>query len=197
MQKELTVISAKQITGTAEQKADKVKKLFADVMIGFANACKIYVDLIDDDPTVKEACIEVGIPAPFLKKAEDVGRGLLHHRLLIASGVQYHKLAKCSLSDQEKYLSSPIPVLCANGDVLNVAIDNLTKEQVEQVFSYDRVKSIPEQKAYLESLKTVKEVETAKSKTSAPYKITKYGLENITVSRLSKAELFAIVQKLP
>jgi len=189
-----------QVTDKVRKLARQVKESLFKVAELYVEACKMYVNILSTEPTIKDAMQEEGFTAIELKKMEHIGRGLMHQKLLFASGRQYQALARCPLSDQEKCFNNPIPVLCANGDVLNVSIENLTKEQVDQVFSNGTVRSIAGQKNYLESLKTQGEVEKAKESTAqkpAPYKVTKYGIEKITVTSISRAELLAILNKLP
>ena len=178
---------------TLENEANKIKKMFADSMEHLFIACKYYAKSITDNPLIKQACIDCGIPASFLKKAEDVGRGVIHYQLLLKSGSNYRKLEQCAYSDQDKYLKEPIPVLCVNGDVLNVSIDNLTKEQSSQVFGYDHIRDLSKQKAYIESVKTTQYVEVKPQ--SKPYAIKKNGLLVGTVF-ITKAELLSILTEM-
>jgi len=115
-------------------------------------ACKVYVQAITKDPSMRETFFEMNpeIPAAAWRRYEMVGRGALHPKLLTASTQAGRLLANCAYSEQEAYIEKPVEVLLPGGDTLRVELRNLTPEQTKQVFARDHVRSLGEQRAYIE-----------------------------------------------
>ena len=77
------------------------------------------------------------------------------------------KLKNLPYSQQEKFSKNRIEVLTKTKDILKVEVSSLTKEQVKQVFADDHVRTLAEQRAYIESQETYK----AKPVDDVPYMI--------------------------
>jgi len=140
------------ISGTVEQFGDLLHKGYEYL----TKACQLYVKAIDEDQEAKAAFVDAypDIPATAWRRFEAVGRGSMHPMLLANLTVGARRLERCSYSEQAKYVKGPVEILLANKDVLKVSLHNLTSDQVRQVFATDHIRSIPEQRAYLESMKT-------------------------------------------
>jgi hypothetical protein len=161
-------------------------------------ACQLYVKVIDQDIMMKAAFLEAypEVPATAWKRFEAVGRGSMHPALLTSLACKgAHRLEKCSYTEQKKCLDTPVDVLLANGDVLKVMVYNLTKSQVKQVFAAGHVRSIPEQKAFIESEKTEDVIIRARhsKKPDTPWHIFKNTLVVTSPYTFTKEELTNII----
>jgi len=158
------------------------------------NTCQKYVKLIDEHPEAKNYFIQnCSLRTADLLQMERVGRGKLHPELADKSGVGYQKLRSCVYSDQAKYISEPVEVLLCNGDVLKVSVADLTKEQANQVFNYDKIRDIAAQKAFLESVKSSTAVDIVRKQ--SPYTVTKQGLR-VGSLLITKNELLNILSEM-
>jgi hypothetical protein len=108
----------------------------------------LYVEAIDKDPSIKDMCKEKE-PTLDFDNYERVGRNQLHPRLLFETGCGQGRLKKLPYSDQEKYMDSGIECLTANNDILKIKVKDMSPQIAKQVFAYDHVRSIPEQKAFM------------------------------------------------
>ena len=144
-------------------------KFFNDGLESIKKACKIYVDAIDYDPTLIDKFREEypNITESAWVRFEQVGRGLLHESLLTDYSMGAKKLKNLPYSQQEKFSKNGIELLTKTNDILKVEVSSLTKEQVKQVFTNDHVRTLAEQRAYIESQETY----NAKPVDDVPYMI--------------------------
>jgi hypothetical protein len=149
------------------------EQIFTDLK----EVCERYVHALDNDAEVKCLLLEKGLKPSFLADAERVGRGLLDHRLLLESKPTFKKLAMCPLSEQQEALKNGIRVVVRNGDVLKVPAFALTPDQANQVFDKDRIRTEPEQKAYLETNAQREDRKFSRTATNKPYKFFKSGIK--------------------
>jgi len=110
-----------------------------------------YVAALDSDP---DAYDHFGRSRPDIPKSvwyalESVGRGMLDKRLLFGGGHAKNKLKRMPVSKQKQALDNGLEVLI-NGETLIVKPDQMTAPQVGQVFGLDKVRTIAEQKNYVQ-----------------------------------------------
>lgn len=165
----------KSLVDTSSGSIELFRNLMTEGIVKIVEACKVYVKEIDSNPDMierfREECpdIDYGMWAKF----ERIGRGTMVPQLLYESGMAFNRLALCSIAEQIRYIDSSIEVLNDKGDRLKIQWKNLTPPQLRQVISYDvgggcHVRSASEQKAFIESQKTIesmieqKEVSKAK-----------------------------------
>jgi len=153
------------------------KKAFSGAIEGIVKAAEIYVAAIDEDPEIKTQFISECsgfIPAGAWAEFEAVGRKWKHPKLLLGGGGAHSSLLKLlPYSDQEKLFSGErVDVLTATGDVLKVDINSATSDQAALLIDKTnrRIRDIPAQKAYLESVKPVKVIDVPS--VEMPYTIT-------------------------
>jgi hypothetical protein len=116
-----------------------------------------YVALLDANPQFRDDLLDQApdISARDLVNLERIGRTQLHPQLAFPSPDKPGRtfLARCSYSEQLKHLESPVPVVLQNqpSEHLLVAVDSLNYEQCRQVFAKDHVRSLAEQRAWLDA----------------------------------------------
>jgi hypothetical protein len=159
-------------------------------------AGRILVALIDEDASVKERIMEEHpeITEDVIETFERIGRRQLYYRLCLLEAPGIRALKRCPYSEQVRYMDEPIPMLLLNGkdstDSLTVSVNALTPEQVRQVFGAHRVRTLAEQRAWLENQKS-KPQPIAKRE---PYTIGKGRItfhEPVTLSASDMARLLA------
>lgn len=114
---------------------------------------EVYVTAIDRDPAFREHLADElpAVPGGFWRDLERVGRGQLDSRIA-GGGVPYsQRLRRLTMSEQKQAIEHPLQLLTSGGDTLRASIDSLLPEQAEQVFARDHIRSLPEQKAWIEA----------------------------------------------
>lgn len=128
----------------------------------------LYVYAINDDAENKEKIIEKctahGVPRSFFGMLERVGRDRLLPELIFKRNVAHLCLSRCEISDQRKYIAGMFDVCTEKGETIKVSIDSMTNFQAQIVFNNGRVRTIPEQRAFIESMKVQGRVDAAMKK---------------------------------
>lgn len=161
------------------------------------NAGKTLAEAVDKVPgfmkLMEEHCPQ--FPPRFLNRMLDLGRGALHEELLLASSKGENALAKLPYSWQEKYVKQPVELLLKKDDkwdTLLVPVADLTPDQVHQVFDGSGVRTIAQQRVYLENQWARK---TAPPKqANLPYRIVQGKLvvmQPVTLNRKELAKLLS------
>lgn len=120
-------------------------------------AGRILVAILEEDPNAKERILEDNpeVTSDLLDTFERIGRGQLYHKLCLLETPGVRALRRCAYSDQVKYSEAPIPMLLLQArdetDHLQVSVYALNSEQTRQVFGRNRVRTLAEQRAYLEA----------------------------------------------
>lgn len=181
---------------TRESVLKEFQDLRINIMQNLNKMAKIYVDAIIKDPEIKIEFREKfkDIPVEFWVRLEKVGRGSIIPQLFDNVTLAGSKLQRCPVSDQEKFIDH-VPVVTSTGDVLRVSIDALRPNQIKQVFAKDHVRSESEQRAFVESNKTITAQEENKNKVvSVPYFVKKNKLYISRGTVLTKQELVKILE---
>jgi|APGre2960657404_1045060.scaffolds.fasta_scaffold42384_3 hypothetical protein len=114
-------------------------------------ACALVVELIDARGwAVADVAEKAQIPPVFARNLERVGRKHLMPELVWGETPGRRRLARMPLAEQARLMGEPLPVATVKGDVLQVGLDSLTPELCRQVFDGPRVRSLGEQRAWLE-----------------------------------------------
>lgn len=124
----------------------------------FEEAGQILVALIDANPKAKEEILDScpNVTEDMLDTFERIGRKQLFYQLAIHDGPGVKALCRCAYSEQVKHFHEPIPLLITDGknvETLNVGVHALTTDQARQAFGSHRVRTLGEQRAWLESQK--------------------------------------------
>lgn len=118
-----------------------------------ANVAKIAREAGPDFPEEVEKATQGFISVHTVESVKRIGVSVVP-RLAYAGTIGAKRLTKMPLSVQEKYVSEPIPVITHGSDgwsEILVAVNYLTKEQCDYVFAADHVRTVAEQRAYIES----------------------------------------------
>jgi len=131
---------------------DEFRKLLNNGLNSIRLACEYYVDAITKKPELKEVFIHEfpEFNAVSWYRFEQIGRGVLSPKLLHATNTTIKMLSTCSYSDQVKYLEKPVEFLTSTGDVLLLDVSAMISSQVRQVFNGKSVRTLAEQKVYIE-----------------------------------------------
>jgi hypothetical protein len=161
---------------------------------GIVRAAEIYVAALDADPRDADRFRDEfaeWVPAAAWSQFEAVGRKWMHPRLLMG-GVSDRKksaiIKKLPYSTQERvFKRERFQLLTASGEKLEVDILEATPEQAEQLCNGTSIRSLSEQRVWIES-QVVKE-RAEEPEDSLPYTVTD---GRVTFRRrcvLSRAEL--------
>lgn len=147
----------------------KFKSLIYEGISKWMEAGQIVADILNKDPDALEFIVEkTGVPVNIIRKFEAIGNKRVYPKLLVTDSPGIRKLVKCSYKTQEYYYDNPIDVIVKKQDgidLLKVKVENLTYDQCKLVFDKDHIRTIPEQRAYMESLN----LSEGKPVTNLPY----------------------------
>ena len=138
-------------------KINEFRKAITAGIEGIVRASEIYVAAIDEDPTNADKfrdSFSDWIPSAAWTNFEAVGRKWMHPRLMMGGMADRKKHAivkRLPYSVQERIFNGErFKMLTAKGDTLNVDLMEATAEQVEQICGGGAIKSLGEQRAWLE-----------------------------------------------
>ena len=138
------------------KKAEQFKKHIADGIEQWTKAGEIVVSMIDDDGmTIDEICEHCGgaVNAGIISRFEQLGRRQILPQLLVSNYAAVKHMTRLSYSEQKRAIEGVPLVIVKDGgiDNLNVKAENLTPSQCRQVFDGSSIRSIPAQRAWIES----------------------------------------------
>ena len=150
----------KTAISSIENYVDEFRSAFQAGVQGICQAADVYVRVIDEDPDrIDEfhAAFSDLIPASAWKGFEAVGRKYLHPTLLMGGGGQNAAAIKrLPYSEQERVLNGhKYDLLTSDGDRLRVDLRHVTRDQAQQLFTEDHIRSEPEQKLWIERAKAI------------------------------------------
>jgi hypothetical protein len=132
---------------------NEFEKLLLSTQSTLSQLCKFYVDDIDKNPDHVDGYLEFfpNLSRQTWRYIELAGRNKAVPEIIFQQNAVVKKLVKCPISEQEKYLKEPIPVLDPKkpGDHLLIMYTDMQRDQIEQVFAFDHVRTLAEQKAWL------------------------------------------------
>ena len=139
---------------TKANAVDTFKRAFADTMNSLVEVARFYVAIITEHPDLKEK-LHQELPLGSLQwnKLEMIGHGLYHHKLWMLPGPEAKKIGALPPSDQERITDGTVDLLLNNGDSLKVKWSDLNKDQKDQLLDGTRIRTLAQQKVYMESKK--------------------------------------------
>jgi hypothetical protein len=146
----------------------KIMDKLSDMKDLWVQAATIYCDAIDKNPSFRDWCIENSPPgcSRVFRALEDVGRGRLDVRVAQGSIPFSCQIRRLSIEDQSKIIDQGADLLLPSGETLLIKASAMTNDQSRQVIASDHIRTLSEQRAWIESQKT-KQAITAR-KTSTP-----------------------------
>lgn len=185
-----------QTLTTTETKLERFHAALQQGKESLAEAGTILVDLIDEDPSIKSRILDENpeLTENVLETLERIGRKQLYHPLALNDSPGMTALRKCTFSDQKKHFSEPVPVLLIHSrddtGHLQIPVHSLTAKQARQVFCRGHIRSLGEQRAWLESQRKA----PAEAEHQKPYHIGKGKVtfrESVTLNTSQLASILA------
>lgn len=184
---ELTTVST-----IAQEIAHTINQAMADI----GRAAEQYAQALDDHgDAIKNELLQIApaVPALFWNRLEQIGRQQLDRRLLHGETPAARKLRRLPYSEQRAALDTGVELLTADGDTLLVQVDCMTPRQAKQVFAADHIRSLPEQRAWLED--AIAQTEPPQPY-SEPFAVRRGKLEVHRAVTLTRSELARILAEM-
>ncbi len=155
-------------TSEIESKFVNCKLLIQSGVESIKKAGDIIVSLIDDDKLTVDQIAEgfgVGGNRTLISSLERIGRSQLHPELLFSPIPAAAPMRKLPFSEQERLLKTgSVELLVVNNgktDVLNAPLTSLSVVQVKQVFGSGYIRSVADQRVWIEGQTTVSKIRQA------------------------------------
>ncbi len=141
---------------TLEEQIVQFTDLIQKGIDAWTDAGALLVKMLDANPSTRSIILEscADITEEILARFEGIGRKQIHPKTLLNNSPGMRRLRDLPYSEQERFLSTPVPLVIRKGgstDVLQVSIQNLTSDQATQVMSSDGVRTPAAQRAWLEA----------------------------------------------
>ena len=161
-------------------------------------AAKHYYDALKVDASARDMFAEA---FPTVSSATwsgfvRIASGEMDARLLFDATPAARALVKCDSTTQTHYIETPIPVSCGNGDTILVQLDKMTGEQARQVFNHGAVRDVAEQRAWIETQKTRKQIKTKPTIDKVNEVFVKGSHLHVGKLKLSRAELLRFLAQM-
>ena len=149
-----------ELTKTYEEITNEFKDAITNGINGFVKAGEIYVKAIDQDPAYADKMqLEFSdiVPAKAWKQFEAIGRKWIHPKLILGGMSDPKKtniVKRLPYSLQNRvFEGEKFELLISGGDVLKVSALDASSEQTLLLFGDGDLRSLREQKAYIENSK--------------------------------------------
>ena len=158
------------------------------------NAGRALVQLIDQNPGVIEKILErrPNIRRSTIRAFERIGRGTLLAEVEYSKHPGIKLLGRLGIAEQRKFLKEPVDVLIRKGSeliTLKAKVENLLPKQRRQVFAGDHIRSVGEQRLYLES----KDAEPKSIDLDRPYRVRRGEVVITAPCRLTVQQLLVLL----
>jgi hypothetical protein len=145
---------------TTEELMTEFKEALTSGINGFVKAGEIYVKAIDQDPSNAERMqiqFRDIVPPKAWKQFEAIGRKWVHPKLILGGMSDPKKtniVKRLPYSLQNRvFQGEKFELLISDGDVLEVSALDASSDQVKQLFGDGNLRTLREQKAYIENNK--------------------------------------------
>jgi hypothetical protein len=167
----------------------------------WSKAGEIVVKLIDDHRmTIPEiAGNSEFLTEDIVARFEQLGRKQILPQLLVADYPAAKHVIKLPYSEQSRAVDEGIELLVMGDEghsTLKVAISNLTPLQCKQVFAKDAIRSLPAQRAYIESQKTDNEIKGRVFNDEAIWKVSGRKVVFFKPCQMTARELAQIIAEI-
>lgn len=135
--------------------ASEIYSLMTGAASNIQQAAEKLVACIDaGDVSIKDALRSMGVSRNTLDDLERFGRRQIDPRLMMNESRTVRAVKLLPLSSQVEIIENGVEVLEPNGyEPRRIPLDDLTSQQVEQVVNVNRVRSLAEQRTWLEAEK--------------------------------------------
>jgi hypothetical protein len=160
-----------ELINTSAKLAEMKQAITAGVQ-AWIKAGELLVEILDEGFNLQTIADEVQVPVDALAQLEKIGRGQLCPQLLLADYPAARRMERLPMSEQERLMNGPVEVLVmrdGHADTLQVNVQHLTSQQVKQVFATNHVRSLAEQRQWVESQRPASEP----VKVDVPYVLTR------------------------
>ena len=167
----------------------------------WSKAGEIVVKLIDDHRmTIQEiAGNSEFLTEDIITRFEQLGRKQILPQLLVADYPAAKHVIKLPYSEQSRAVDAGVELLVMGDEghsTLKVAIGNLTPLQCKQVFAKDAIRSLPAQRAYIESQKTDNEIKNRVLNDEAIWKVSGRKVVFFKPCQMTARELAQIIAEI-
>ena len=167
----------------------------------WSKAGEIVVKLIDDHRmTIQEiAGNSEFLTEDIIARFEQLGRKQILPQLLVADYPAAKHVIKLPYSEQSRAVDAGVELLVVGDEghsTLKVAIGNLTPLQCKQVFAKDAIRSLPAQRAYIESQKTDNEIKNRVFNDEAIWKVSGRKVVFFKPCQMTARELAQIIAEI-
>jgi len=186
----------KELTKTQMGIIVQFSKAFNATLNNLTEAAVIYVKAIDKDHAMKAAFAKNFngiIPAGAWAGLEAVGRKQMHPRIMLGVGRNTGFIKRLPFSDQESIIEGEkVELLATDGTTLKVDAREVSATQSKQLFGGNHIRSLSEQKTFLEDSKRVEENNRVEEAKVVRYRIEKGTVHFSADTVFTMAELIAI-----
>jgi hypothetical protein len=156
---------------------------------------RLIVDGLESDQEFMSKLCDAApqIPRVLWRDLERVGRGSLDKRLIFESGSLFRSVKRLPVGQQKDILDNGVKVLTESGDHLLVKVEDIPRSQIQQVFGYDHIRPLREQKAWIEAKKMT--AAEAPLPAASPYEIHKGKVVVVRPVVLTTEELIKLAQQ--
>lgn len=188
-----------QITKTKDQLLSSIPELLNTGIQSWISLGESIVELIDAHGMTCEEISESTkrtVAAHIISRFEQVGRKKIVPELMVASYPAARQILRLPYERQKTALNEPIEMLTESGDVLRIRAIDMTPLQVKQVFSSGDIRGLSSQKAWIESARLTKSIETTMEPDRLPYVISNRRVVFRKNAEFTKRELERILSEI-
>lgn len=120
------------------------------VVVNMIAISEAYVSALAMNPKIKADLEEMGISRRLLARMEMVGAGKIDHRLALETHAAARSVMLLPMSDQVNVLDHGVEVMDTDTEVRRIPVDQLSPKQVSQVFANGEVRTLAQQRTYLQ-----------------------------------------------
>lgn len=159
----------------ASSRIEQLQQAIFTGIESWRHAGELLVSILEEDGLSLAMISERSdLPLDVLSQLEKIGRKQLVPQLLLAEYPAARRLERLPMSEQERLMHDSVEVLVlrdGKADTLHVTVRDLTGSQVKQVFASNHIRTLAEQRQWLESQRQGHEP----VKVDLPYVITRKG----------------------
>jgi len=183
------------------KKIKQLQVLVTQAVTKARQAAELLIDILDTDKkTLQEIHDLSGISSIFLYQLEKVGRKQVIGELLFSECEAAGALMHLPYSEQVRLFNGSIEVLKVNAaggeDVMTVKVQDMTEEQVRQVFNKSRIRGLKAQRTYIEGKRRILRTTTPGDEQVPGYEIQRKKLVVHGTVTFTKKELLGITKQL-